>query len=299
VRPFDRLLDPFSKLPVASNAPIILLGTHRSGTTWLGQMLRRQPDIAFIHEPRHIWTWRHSFRPDDVLDETDATPRIVRHIHSEFDKLVRAQGKDRLGEKTPSNCLRVRFVQAVYPLAHLVLIVRDGRSVITSTQRILRKGVATERIWRRAKRTPLSEWPAQAPQAISTFARRVLGKPLRYWGPRPPGWKQWLRDREPEPVILAKQWVGTLLRAHRDALSLGPERCLIIRYEELLRDPRRILSHVAEFTQLKHGDQFIADTLESMDPSLAEKWKESIDAATLELIRPHMEPALNELGYEW
>jgi Sulfotransferase family len=31
--------------------PILVTGSHRSGTTWVGKMLARAPDVAYVHEP--------------------------------------------------------------------------------------------------------------------------------------------------------------------------------------------------------------------------------------------------------
>ena len=31
--------------------PILVTGSHRSGTTWAGQMLATAPGIGYIHEP--------------------------------------------------------------------------------------------------------------------------------------------------------------------------------------------------------------------------------------------------------
>lgn len=37
-----------------SNRPILVTGSHRSGSTWVGQMIARAPSVAYIHEPFNI-----------------------------------------------------------------------------------------------------------------------------------------------------------------------------------------------------------------------------------------------------
>ena len=34
--------------------PILVTGSHRSGTTWVGRILASSPSVAYIHEPFHI-----------------------------------------------------------------------------------------------------------------------------------------------------------------------------------------------------------------------------------------------------
>ena len=128
------------------NRPAILLGTHRSGTTWLGDALSQAPELAYWPEPRQVWVYRNWFRDDDRLTEADATPPIARYIRSRFDRFTRRHSATRFCEKTPSNCLRVPFVREVLPDARFVLIIRDGRAVLRSTQEIHRQGVYYRRI---------------------------------------------------------------------------------------------------------------------------------------------------------
>ncbi len=37
-----------------SGKPILVTGSHRSGSTWVGRMIAESPAIAYIHEPFHI-----------------------------------------------------------------------------------------------------------------------------------------------------------------------------------------------------------------------------------------------------
>ncbi len=37
-----------------SSRPILVTGSHRSGSTWVGQMIARSPAVAYIHEPFNI-----------------------------------------------------------------------------------------------------------------------------------------------------------------------------------------------------------------------------------------------------
>lgn len=279
-------------------SPIIIIGAQRSGTTWMGACFSRHPRLAYWEEPRHVWTWGNGYAPDDVLTERDASPKITAHIRAEFERFVRDRAKDRLVEKTPSNCLRIRFIHAVFPEARLILLLRDGRSVLRSTAEIMRAGAPVGRIWRRAVETPLREWPAYAPRAVGTVYRRIIGKPLAFWGPRPPGWRDWV-GADPEPVMLAKQWAGSVNRALDDAASLPQDHVVHLRYESIMERPRQELQRAVDAVRLADAGDVLDFAASTADPARAAKWRAELDDETLELVRPHMEPTLQRLGYQW
>ncbi|MEZ6242478.1 MAG: sulfotransferase [Phycisphaerales bacterium] len=284
-----------------SDAPIILLGSHRSGTTWLGDLFRHHPALAYWEEPRHVWTWGNAYTPDDVLTEVNARPRVIAHIHKTFNKFVQEQGRQRLVEKTPSNMLRVRFIRAVYPDARLIMVVRDGRSVLRSTGEIMVGGVRLSKILYRARHTPPLEWPAFAGQTLGAITRKITGKKLAYWGPRPQGWKSWVGVDHPD-VILAKQWAGCLTRALDDAEALereGAPPILRFRYEDLLARPRETLVEICEHCDLADAESVIVHAEQTADPSRVDKWRAELDDETLVRVRPVMERVLERLGYAW
>lgn len=281
--------------------PIILIGTHRSGTTWLGDVFGRHPDVAYWEEPRHVWTWGNAYTPDDVLTETNAKPKVKAHIRTTLNAFVREQGKSRLVEKTPSNTLRVRFIREVFPEARMIMVVRDGRSVLRSTDEIMSGGVPMSKIIARARQTPLLEWPAFASQAAGTLVRKVTGRKLAYWGPRPPGWKAWVGVEHPD-VILARQWAGCMTAALDDAEALerrGAPPILRFRYEDVMRDPAGVMTRVCEHCELENPAPVIEHAARSADPTRVDKWRAQLDEETLDRVRPHMEPVLERLGYAW
>src|SRR5690606_4960518 len=130
---------------------------QRSGTTWLGSLLRELPGVAYWEEPRHVWVRGNASTGDDRLTSEEARPAVRRAVRRRFERYVRERGSDRLAEKTPSNCLRVPFVRAIFPDAKFLLVVRDGRSVLRSTGEIMDGGVPPKRVLKRALETPLMD----------------------------------------------------------------------------------------------------------------------------------------------
>lgn len=283
---------------MSSTAPIIFIGTQRSGTTWMGTVFDRHPRIAYWPEPRHLWTWGNAYKPDDVLAAADARPSVTRHIRREVDRFVQRAGKDRLAEKTPSNCLRIPFIHAIFPEAKIILVIRDGRSVLRSTSEIMQGSVPTNRMLQRAFETPFWEWPAYLPRAASTIMRKITRRPLAYWGVRPPGWQEWVGSESRE-VMLAKQWVATIQRASEDAHALPEHARFIFHYEDLMREPRRVMQDMVDFCKLEDAEDLVAHVESTADPARQAKWRDALDEQVLDRIRPIMEPTLTQLGYQW
>lgn len=279
--------------------PIFVIGTHRSGTTFLGRALARHPEVAYWEEPRHVWSRGFNFRPDDALAATDATPRVKARIHRAFARYSESSGRPRLAEKTPSNCLRLEFIDAVFPDALFVHIYRDGRAVVHSAEIKTRTGKLEPKLYaRRLLGTPFWEWPALLPRAWYALAPRLLGREMTFWGPRPPGWRRWLREDE-RLVVLAKQWRYTLepVLDFRDKISAS--RWLDVRYEHLVTDPGRLARAIATFARLSTDPTFEENLERECRSDRVSAWRSKLDEQPLQELRPILEPTLERLGYAW
>lgn len=280
--------------------PVIAVGTHRSGTTFLGQVLEQHPDVAFWEEPRHVWVRGNASRPDDVLTAADARPAVVRSIRRRFAEHQRRLGKPRFAEKTPSNCLRLPFVDAVFPNAIYVHIYRDGRAVVNSTARLLERATPNRAAMvQRLLGTPPWEWPAYANRFAHTVWAKLRGGRMSFWGPRPPGWQGWLEAGDPPSVVLAKQWRCTIEPVLEFRERVEPERWLDFRYEDLASDPRGHVARILEHCGLEQRPEVLDFVEERTDRSRAEGWRSELGGDSLEEMRPILEPALERLGYDW
>lgn len=141
-----------------ADRPIFVLGTGRSGTTWLGKVLALHPQLAFLNEPKALW---QVVRPDqDVLgsyasapgrltltaaDATPAVARRARRLHAAFARLT---GARRVLDKYPEMLFRVDFLRAIFPGARFVVTVRDG----AATARSIAAWSARHRVRRGARR---------------------------------------------------------------------------------------------------------------------------------------------------
>lgn len=284
-------------------SPIILIGTHRSGTSWLTRVFSQHPDLACWMEPRYVWSWGNNYRSNDVLTATDANSKVCAHIRQRFEAFVEEQGKVRLFEKTPSNCLRLPFIHQVLPEAKIIHVIRDGRSVFSSASDMLESGFyrpdkLKSRLGEMLRETPVVEWPAHWPRIQETLISKLSNKPLPFWGPRPPGWQDWLGNH-PQPVILAKQWAATISKANVDGAELPNAQYHRFKYEDLINKPSETMGALIEFLELPQSKPLLDYVTDTVDPSRQRLWDDVIAPETLKQIRPHIETTLNQLGYQW
>lgn len=278
-------------------SPIIVVGSPRSGTTLLGNLLAAHAQVAYWEEPRTIWSQGNAWRSDDALDESDLTATIGDKIDRRFAKFVAASRCEKFAEKTPSNTLRLRFIHALYPNSRVIHLIRDGRAVVASMLRMLEMPADRDRILARLRETPLQEMPAQLPLLFRYLAGRLChGGQRSFWGPKPPGWKQWLDL--PKPVMLARQWRHLVESAQRD-LAIFPERQrLEVRYEDLVSKPTLWLEKIRKVCELGADDAtFGLGTMEKISTDRVDAWRGVLDENSITQIEDEAGELLRSLGY--
>lgn len=277
--------------------PIILIGSGRSGTTMLGRFVMRHPDVAFWPEPRPVWMYRHAYRSHHELGADDLSPAIARFIDRRFARFLAESGRSRFAEKTPSNCLRIPFIHALYPDCRVINMIRDGREVVGATFRIQAARPQSRRLLARVRETPLWEWPAYLPLFFQTVWRTgVLRKRATFWGVRPAGWQAWV-DLPPH-LLAARQWACVVGISIRDGRALPAANYLELRYERLIREPAEVVGEILEFAGLAPCPPMIDYALSRVDPARGGKAKANLTDEQLREAADEMRPLLDELGYE-
>lgn len=140
---------------------LVVLGCGRSGTTWLERMLLASPDAggvdgaeSFLFKVCHrLWVNLEKTAP--ICDRERLVVALRRFYDAVLgDALERATPGARVFvEKTPLHSFYVPEIAAVYPRAHFLHLVRDGRDVARSMSQVDFFGVPDPAdaavIWRR------------------------------------------------------------------------------------------------------------------------------------------------------
>lgn len=303
----------------------ILLGTARSGTTFLGRTaLSRANDLCYWGEPNHIWMHGHAYRRHDELTADDTSESVKRYIRTRFEERVKASGASVLLEKTPANCLRLPFIRELFPEARYIHLTRDGRSVVRSAMKEwkgeggdardskeLREGGSVARVGKGARAylklrervhdvRDLFELPAYAPR----FGRFVLrncfpGKDF-LWGPRFQGIQAY-RRKHTLAETCAQQWLRQVegIEKHKQTI---PEGSLYeMRFESLMADPGAELASLLDWMQVDMDAAVLQSIVDSVDLRPESERKDPLRALSGDermKVEAIMEPAQSRLEYE-
>jgi len=276
---------------------VVIVGAPRSGTTMLGRILSRHPAVAYLNEPRLVWRYGNDSKSDRLLP-ADARPGVRRHIRTTFAERVRGMGKGRLLEKTPSNALRMGFVDSVLPDCRFVHIIRDGRESALGIRHFWTNystGLQTVDLGKRLREVRLRQLPRYAKEAARRLVPRRLSFLVRpnVWGPRIPGIEGLLRDLDLLEVCCL-QWRMCVEAACHYGRKLPAHRYLEVRLEDM---SPALVSRVLEFCELPEEEALHEYLRGHFDPGKPGARTAAADADELELIRAWTEPTLRWLGY--
>ncbi|MGB7158541.1 MAG: sulfotransferase [Tepidisphaeraceae bacterium] len=93
VRPAPAPITPITRAPAAPSAGVLVTGSHRSGTTWVGQILGKAPGLCYLHEPfkpnwdpPYVWTlWDRYFLHIDEHNAEQYDRTVQRTLGLRFD----------------------------------------------------------------------------------------------------------------------------------------------------------------------------------------------------------------------
>jgi Sulfotransferase family len=268
--------------------PVFILGSPRSGTTLLFEVLNRSPAVASLEAESHLlWEMFHTLRDADWRSHEVAPSAIGdterRVVYWAVDRVA---GGRRYLDKAPRNCLRVPYLHALFPDAWFVHLKRDGRAAVSS----LITG------WR----APGGMFPGTrmpVPLSIEGYD----GDTWKFIVPQ--GWEAYATGRSLEEVC-AFQWISANQAILDASAGIGTDRWVEVRYEEFVDEPREQTARLMEALRLPFDPEVLAyaGTLDrhvtkAVTPPRADKWRRE-NPREIERVMPLIEPMMRRLGYE-
>ena len=287
-RNVPRVAQPLSRvLPGAPPParPILVIGCPRSGTSALLQAFLHSPELRSIHAEGHIlWDPFHPKpRESDALGAGDVSERERAYVYRAIRLFVRGR---RFVDKTPENCLRIPYLDALFPDATFVFLRRRAADNVNS----LIEG------WRARPR----------------FVTHSLPEPLAATGlPDPhlwsfalfPGWREVVSA--PLEEICARQYVACNQAVLAARARMDDARWLDVAYEDLVASPAAELRRLFESLGLPFTPTAVrfAETLDrrvsatALTPPKPGKWREQ-NAEEVARVLPLVAETERRLGYD-
>jgi hypothetical protein len=302
---------------VSVKNPAFIVGSPRSGTTFLGDVLDLHDDLAFWYEPYFVFDRYFQTADNDCRTAHDASPQVRAHIYSELAKFSRHNAGRLVVDKSPRNSLKIPFLNALFPGAKYIHLVRDGRDAILSIHREWQKRRtiiqdrklfgALSTLIRHVNRQPLLRHKAQVLRFefgqllqgmrglsfITHTTRRWHGR--IGWGPQFQGWQDVIDD-VPLLQFNALQWKHCVEAIHAAQLELPANTLLEVRYEEFIQHPLVTLERIFTFLEVD-----VPPDMEKRLPPIMgsnfNKWEKGYSVEDKHLIGSTIAPLLIELGY--
>jgi hypothetical protein len=284
-RSIPRAAQPLSLVAKAGapRRPVFVIGCPRSGTTLLLQALLQSPELRSVHSEGHI-LWDAYQHPrergwdSDALDPDDVSARERDYIYLAVRLWTRGR---RFVDKTPESCLRIPYLNVLFPDATYVFLRRRAADNVNS----LMEG------WRARPR----------------FVKYRLPERLEGLGPLSgsfwsfvlvPGWRE-LRHA-PLEEICARQYAACNEAVLDAREAIEPSRWHELSYEELAAEPTKALRTLFERLDLRYPAEVDrlarTPTRTALTAPRPEKLREQNPEA-IERILPLVRPVETRLGY--
>jgi len=284
-----RAAGPLLPRTPAPKRPIFILGSPRSGTTMLVNLLDRSPSLASLERgSQFLWELFHTIEgsgwDSHVVGPDEISDRERRVVYWAIDRI---SGPRRYLDKFPRNCLRGEYLYELFPDASFVAIVRDGRAAVSS----LITGWQTAGKFGQGTNLP-----------VTLDIAGYRGDNWRFLVP--PGWREFAQGHSLAEVC-AFQWSEANAAILQARQRIPSAQWTEVRYEEFLDDPRATTSRLLTSLELPQEDTVLswAAELDShvsrtavSDPS-RDKWRRE-HPAEIASILARIAPTMRVLGYD-
>jgi len=280
--------------------PLIIIGSPRSGTNMLRDVLVRLPQLGTwpCDEINYIWRHYNVRYPSDEFAPDMARPEVVAYIRKQFDRRAGINRKPWLVEKTCANSLRVEFVDKVVPDARYLFICRDGIDVVASALKRWKAGIDLGYLLAKARFVPAGDLPYYAIKYLGSHFHRWFSEEKRhgFWGPRFDDMNELLAAHTLEEVC-AMQWERCIQSSWAAFDRMSDDRYLTLRYEEFVGNSAAGLERICRFLGFSVPDSQIEAAVQGVSAGSVGKGRQELGAEGVALLESLIGETLNRYGY--
>ena len=255
--------------------PIFIIGSPRSGTTFLGSCIAELPEVSYHLEPvvtkaaaRYVY--------EDLWGAIKAK-WFYRTVYAWLMRL-HFDGDLRFAEKTPRNCFLIDFLYQAFPDAKFIHIIRDGRDAALSH---------SKKPWLQV--------------ASAKSGKRETGGYL--YGPYARFWVEPERKHEFEKTSDIHRCIWAW-RCHTEAIlaqtaNLPEFQYYELRYEALVTRPKEEAQCLLDYLKIDNpnSQNLLHQEFARANPSSVGRWKQELSPEQLKQVETEAGSALQRLDY--
>lgn len=279
---------------------IIIVGAARSGTNMLRDILSSTGSIVTwpCDEINYIWRYGNAKAPTDEFSSGMAGDRQRKYIQKKFSEVSKKGGSEWVLEKTCANSLRVDFIEAIFPDALYIHIIRDGRDVACSARERWTSELDLPYLLKKIRFVPARDLLFYGLRYLGSKVHQIFSKENRLltWGPRFEGIDE-VFNAHSMVVASGIQWMKCVERSQLSFKSIPVERVITVTYESFTRSPREELERIINKFQLPLCLGELEADLVRVSCASVGRWRDVLSPNELAGVESVCGPLLTDLGY--
>ena len=281
--------------------PVIIIGAPRSGTNMLRDMLVELDNVETwpCDEINYIWRHGNLRFPNDKFTADMATPKVKKFLHKQFDTFKKKSNATVVVEKTCANTLRVDFLNAVFPDAKFIFIVRDGADVIGSAKQRWTAKIDIPYIMKKVRYVPFIDIPFYASRYAWHRIYKLLSKEERLasWGPVLPNMDRIVASNS-LLKICAIQWKECVAQSREGLKKIDESRVYSLRYEDFVKNPATEFRQLAQFIGKKPDNNTVNQVVRNVSTKSLGKGRAQIPVNEYQDLNNIIHKELKINGYQ-
>jgi hypothetical protein len=295
------------------NHVVFLIGSPRSGTTIISEMLGYHPECTTWYEPYFIWDYYYPLSDNDIRDKSELSEKECHFIRREFETYLNSSHKKYVVDKTIEHCFKIPFVHTVFPRAKWIHVIRDPRDVTASIrdewdkrQNIVLKRnfrdflsvtyemLSLQPFWRNRIQALVFELKNRIKSPGTKMFNKAKWQNVAGWGPRFAGWQEALAS-ESKMAFHALQWRKSVEAVLEGLECIEPARQITVYYENFVKTPKKTMSDICSFIGLEINSNLFP--LKNVYHGSIGRWKKSLSQNELDQVMEVAQPIVDQLGY--